>query len=76
MKSEKFCVEAGHDWYIVYDQDEKRVIDSNVYALQVDGHTLLCDPGGFEVFPQVFSSLVDHVEAEGVPRSGMHLMFA
>ena len=66
MKSEKFCVEAGHSWYIVYDQDEKRVIDSNVYALQVDGHTLLCDPGGFEVFPQVFASLVDHVEPSSI----------
>ena len=66
MKSEKFCSDAGHAWYIVYDQDEKRVIDSNVFAVQVDGHTLLCDPGGFEIFPQVFSALVDHVEPSSI----------
>ncbi|SCC91098.1 Beta-lactamase-like protein [Thiomonas sp. X19] len=59
MKAEKFYSEGQHQWFTVYDQDEPRVIDSNVYALQVDGHTLLCDPGGFEVFSQVFSALVD-----------------
>lgn len=59
MKAQKFYSEGQHHWYIVYDQDESRVIDSNVYALQIDGHTLLCDPGGFEIFPQVFSALVD-----------------
>lgn len=59
MKAENFYAEAGREWFIVYDQQESRVIDSNVYACRVDGHTLLCDPGGFEVFPQVFSALVD-----------------
>ena len=59
MKAQKFYSEGSHHWYVIYDQDETRVIDSNVYACQVDGHTLLCDPGGFEVFPQVFASLVD-----------------
>ncbi|MDE2305241.1 MAG: MBL fold metallo-hydrolase [Gammaproteobacteria bacterium] len=59
MKAEKFYSEGPHHWFIVYDQAESRVIDSNVYALQVDGSAVLCDPGGFEVFPQVFSALVD-----------------
>ncbi len=59
MKAHKFYSEGSHHWYIIYDQEEPRVIDSNVLACQIDGHTLLCDPGGFEVFPQVFAALVD-----------------
>ena len=59
MKADKFYTEGQHHWFVVYDQEESRVVDSNVYALQIDGHTLLCDPGGFEVFPQVFSAMVD-----------------
>ncbi len=59
MKAEKFFSEGDHNWFIVFDQDESRVVDSNVMACQIDGQTLLCDPGGFEVFPQVFSALVD-----------------
>lgn len=59
MKSEKFYSEGQHHWFTIYDQDESRVIDSNVYAVQIDGHTLLLDPGGFEVFPSVFAALVD-----------------
>lgn len=58
MKAEKFFSDGAHQWWSIYDQEERRVIDSNVFALQVDGQTLLCDPGGFEIFPQVFSALV------------------
>lgn len=66
MKAHKFYSEGSHHWYIIHDQEEPRVIDSNVYACQVDGHTLLCDPGGFEVFPQVFAALVDAVAPSSV----------
>ncbi len=66
MKAEKFYSEGSHHWYIVYDQEETRVVDSNVFACQVDEHTLLCDPGGFEVFPQVFAALVDVVPPSGI----------
>ena len=59
MKGHKFFSEGAHEWFVIFDQEEARVVDSNVYAVQVDGHTLLCDPGGFEVFPQVFSALSD-----------------
>ena len=59
MKAQKFYSEGAHHWYVVHDQHEPRVIDSCVYACRVGDHTLLCDPGGFEVFPQVFAALVD-----------------
>jgi len=61
MKSLQFFSQGNHHWNIIYDQDERRVIDSNVYALSVDEQTLLLDPGGFEIFPQVFSALVEVV---------------
>ena len=59
MKSLQFFSQGNHHWNIIYDQDERRVIDSNVYALSVDDQTLILDPGGFEIFPQVFSALVE-----------------
>ncbi len=59
MKALKFFSLGNHHWHILYDQTERKVIDSNVYALSVDGQTLLLDPGGFEIFPQVFSALVE-----------------
>jgi flavorubredoxin len=69
MKAEKFYSEGAHQWFTIYDQDEQRVIDSNVYALQVDGQTLLCDPGGFEIFPQVFSALVGVLQPSSIKQA-------
>jgi flavorubredoxin len=69
MKAETFFSEGEHRWFTLYDQDEHRVIDSNVYALQVDGQTLLCDPGGFEIFPQVFSALTTVVSPSTIKQA-------
>ncbi len=66
MKSLQFFNEARHSWSMLYDQDERRVIDSNVYALSVDDQTLILDPGGFEIFPQVFSALVEVVPPSSI----------
>jgi len=66
MKAESFYSEGDHHWFILYDQDEARVIDANVYAVQIDGQTLLLDPGGFEVFPSVFAALVDSVTPSSI----------
>jgi len=55
--------EAGdHRWWILYDQDEHRVIDSNVYVMESNGQSILMDPGGFEIFPQVFAAMVEVVQ--------------
>ncbi len=59
MKSTPIFESAGHRWHIVHDQDESRVIDANVYALQYGDSAMLMDPGGFEVFPSVLSALID-----------------
>lgn len=55
--------EAGdHRWWILYDQNEHRVIDSNVYIMESRGHAIVMDPGGFEIFPQVFAAMVEVVQ--------------
>lgn len=69
MKAEKFFSDGQHHWFIIYDQSDARVVDSNVYAVQVEGDTLLCDPGGYEIFPQVFSAAVDVLPPSSIKRA-------
>lgn len=61
MKATKVFEAKDHRWWILYDQEESRVIDSNVYVMESKGQSLLLDPGGFEIFPQVFAALVEAV---------------
>jgi len=59
--------EAGeHRWWILYDQDERRVIDSNVYVVESNGQTLVLDPGGYEIFPQVLAAMASVVQPSTV----------
>ena len=61
MKATKVFEAKDHRWWILYDQEESRVIDSNVYVMESQGQAFLLDPGGFEIFPQVFAALVEAV---------------
>lgn len=59
--------EAGsHRWWVLYDQDEHRVVDSNVYIVESGGQSILLDPGGFEIFPQVLAALAEAVQPSSV----------
>lgn len=58
MKSDTFYRDGTHQWHVLYDQDERRVVDANVYALTSQGETMLMDPGGYEVFPSVSHALM------------------
>jgi flavorubredoxin len=62
MKAAPVFEQGDHRWWILYDQDEHRVIDSNVYIMESEGSAILLDPGGFEIFPQVFSATVEVVQ--------------
>jgi len=62
MKAAPVFKQGDHRWWILYDQDEHRVIDSNVYIMESGGSAILLDPGGFEIFPQVFSAMVEVVQ--------------
>lgn len=51
--------DGSHRWYaIVRDPGRPdHVIDTNEYLIEHAGKLLLCDPGGIEIFPAVFSAL-------------------
>jgi flavorubredoxin len=66
MKTERIYSSGDHHWFIAYDQSDARVIDSNVYVVQIDGHSLVCDPGGFEIYPQVFSALTEVISPSSI----------
>ncbi|MBU2729623.1 oxygen-binding di-iron domain-containing protein [Acidithiobacillus caldus] len=66
MKSAPVVQLGKHRWWIVYDQDEERVIDSNIYVMESDGEALILDPGGFEIFPQVFAAVVEAIPPDAI----------
>ncbi|MHB1281388.1 MAG: oxygen-binding di-iron domain-containing protein [Acidithiobacillus sp.] len=70
MKAAPIFEAGSHRWWVLYDQDEHRVVDSNVYVMESNGQSLILDPGGFEIFPQVFAALV-----EVIPPSSLKAAF-
>lgn len=61
MKAAPVYQAKDHRWWILYDQEESRVIDSNVYVMESGEEAIIFDPGGFEIFPQVFAALAEVV---------------
>jgi flavorubredoxin len=62
--------EAGdHRWWVLHDQDERRVIDSNVYIVESRGQSIVLDPGGFEIFPQVLAAVAEVVPPTSVVKA-------
>ncbi len=59
MKAAPIYKTNDHRWWIIYDQEEQRVIDSNVYVVESRGEFMILDPGGFEIFPQVFAAVTE-----------------
>ena len=62
MKAAPVFESGNHRWWVLYDQEESRVIDSNVYIVESNGQSVLLDPGGFEIFPQVLAAMAEVVE--------------
>lgn len=58
-RCETLYVDGDHVWMaIVRDADKPGyLIDTNEYLVSKGGEGLLCDPGGLEIFPAVFSAL-------------------
>jgi len=61
MKAAPVFEGKDHRWWVIYDQEERRVIDSNVYVVESRGEAMILDPGGFEIFPQVFAAVSEIV---------------
>jgi len=66
MKAARVFEAGNHRWWVLYDQDERRVIDSNVYIVESNGQSTLLDPGGFEIFPQVLAAMAEVVQPSSV----------
>ncbi|MDE3021209.1 MAG: MBL fold metallo-hydrolase [Pseudomonadota bacterium] len=66
MKVAPVFEQGSHRWWMIYDQDERRVIDSNVYIMESNGQAIILDPGGFEIFPYVFTAMVEVVPIAAV----------
>lgn len=51
--------QGTHRWLAIGRNPERAdyLIDTNEYLVQHDGESLLCDPGGMEIFPSVFSAI-------------------
>lgn len=60
---------CNHRWWVLYDQDERRVIDSNVYIVESNGESVILDPGGFEIFPQVLATVAEVVAPSSVVKA-------
>ncbi|HTV66014.1 MAG TPA: MBL fold metallo-hydrolase [Bryocella sp.] len=61
MKAAPVFEAGNHRWWVLYDHDERRVIDSNVYVLESNGQSAVLDPGGFEIFPEVLAAVAEVV---------------
>ena len=66
MKAAPVFEAGNHRWWVLHDQDERRVIDSNVYIVESNGQSALLDPGGFEIFPQVLAAVAEVVQPSSV----------
>lgn len=67
MQSTKLY-DDGHQWF-VFGRDPGKsagIIDTNQYMVVSDGRVLLLDPGGIELFAGMLSSVLKHVEIEGI----------
>ena len=69
MKAAPVFEAGNHRWWVLYDQDERRVIDSNVYIVESNGQSVVLDPGGFEIFPQVLAAVAEVVPPTSVAKA-------
>jgi len=66
MKTTSIFEAGNHRWWVLHDQEERRVIDSNVYIVESNGQSAVLDPGGFEIFPQVLAAVAEVVPPTSV----------
>ncbi len=55
----------GNIQWVVFGRDSSKpdsIIDTNEYLVQCQDETILIDPGGVEIFPNVLTAVSEHVE--------------
>lgn len=66
MKKIEYIYEKGeHKWAVVTRDPEKPdyLIDTNEYLIMQGNKAILTDPGGMEIFPEVFSAINTEIDA-------------
>lgn len=69
MKTATELWSDGNRRWIAIARDPERLdhlIDTNEYAMARDGEILLTDPGGFEIFPEVFAALAAELDVHQI----------
>ena len=69
MKKSEIIFENGkHKWSVISRDPTKPdyIIDTNEYVIENGDAVLLTDPGGSEIFPAVFSSVTDVIDARKI----------
>lgn len=69
MKKIHVLFEQGDYRWVVLHRDPNKgadILDSNEYMISYKGKHLLLDPGGFEIFPTVLSSLVQLIDPQDI----------
>lgn len=58
---EVLYADGDHQWRAISRDPDRpnHLIDTNEYLVSSGGQALLCDPGGAEVFPEVFAAVAD-----------------
>lgn len=72
MKTATTIYSAGDHQWLAVTRDPQRpdyLIDTNEYLVSRGEAAILCDPGGMEIFPAVFSAISEHVD----PRNIQHI---
>ncbi|QLG88860.1 MBL fold metallo-hydrolase [Chitinibacter bivalviorum] len=69
-KAQLIASTSEHRWYAI-SRDPARphhLIDTNEYVVTTGDDSILCDPGGSEVFPAVFAALSEVIDPRTVQR--------
>lgn len=68
MKAQEIYNNNGVSW-VAFGRDPDKpehIIDTNEYIIKVGNETLIMDPGGTEIFPEVVSAFSDHIDIESI----------
>lgn len=67
-KSEVIYQNGDHQWIVIARDPDKNenIIDTNEYIVMKAGKAMLPDPGGIEVFPEMFSVVGTHLSVDDV----------
>ncbi|MGK0288817.1 MAG: flavorubredoxin [bacterium] len=71
MKQSYTLIDRGkHQWTVFYPEQNSKVptVDTNEFLVSSNDEYLLVDPGGIEIFPNLLSSLVQHIDSQKIKK--------